>query len=84
MVKPHIPMLQEDNVRKGFFEPEQFQSILSHMPEHVKPVAHFAYITGGRAPVKSCPLNGDRLTFQRAPSDLIPALQRIGKDACFP
>lgn len=46
--RPHITMLAEDNVRTGFFEPDQFQSVLSKLPERLKPVARLAYVTGWR------------------------------------
>jgi integrase len=46
--RPHIHMLEEDNVRQGFFEREQFESLRKHLPEWVQPVAAFAYITGWR------------------------------------
>ncbi len=46
--RPHISMLKEDNVRQGFFEPEQFQSVLDKLPERLKPLARAAYITGWR------------------------------------
>ncbi len=46
--KPHIPGLAENNVRKGFFEPEQFEGVLRHLPEDVRPVVTFGYITGWR------------------------------------
>ena len=46
--KPHIPMLKENNVRKGFFEREQLESVLHHLKEHSKGPAIFAYITGWR------------------------------------
>ena len=32
MVRPYIPLLKEANVRKGFFEPEQFQSVKTICP----------------------------------------------------
>jgi integrase len=48
LVKPHIPMLKENNVRTGFFEREQFESVRDHLPEDVRPIATFAYITGWR------------------------------------
>jgi integrase len=45
---PHISLLLEDNVRKGFFEREQFDAVLGHLPEHLKAVVEVAYITGWR------------------------------------
>jgi len=45
---PYIPMLKEDNVRKGFFEHEDFLALLNHLPSYLKPVAMFAYCTGWR------------------------------------
>ena len=35
---PHIEMLQEDNVRKGFFESVAFHALLSQLPEASQPV----------------------------------------------
>ena len=46
--RPYIPMLQENNVRTGFFEAEQFRVLLSHLPAELQPVMRFAYITGWR------------------------------------
>jgi integrase len=48
LTRPHIPSLQEDNVRQGFFEREQFDAIHRHLPDALKRVAHFAFITGWR------------------------------------
>jgi len=45
---PYIPKLKENNVRKGFFEPEQFKAVHKHLPDYLKPHAHFAYLTGWR------------------------------------
>lgn len=46
--RPHIAMLEEDNVRQGFFEREQFEAVRKRLPSWVQPVADFAYITGWR------------------------------------
>lgn len=46
--KPHFAMLREDNVRVGFFEPEQYGAVLAHLPEGMRPVVTFAYVTGWR------------------------------------
>src|SRR6476660_9682817 len=46
MTKPHIALLREDNARQGFFEPEHLRDVLKHLPEELRPVVKFAYITG--------------------------------------
>jgi len=46
--RPHIPMLKEDNVRAGFFEAEQFESVKRQLPEYLRPLVGFMYITGWR------------------------------------
>lgn len=48
MGRPKIAMLPENNARQGFFEPEQFQSVMRHLPEDLRPPVQFAYITGWR------------------------------------
>jgi integrase len=50
LAKPHIPVLKENNVRTGFFEPGQFEAVRSHLPADVQPMVTFAYITGWRIP----------------------------------
>jgi integrase len=46
--KPHISMLQEDNVRTGFFEYSQFVVLRDVLPDYFKGAATFAYYTGWR------------------------------------
>ena len=46
--KPKVPMLKENNARTGFFEPEQFESVRKHLPEHLRPLVTFMYVTGWR------------------------------------
>jgi integrase len=45
---PHIPMLKENNVRKGFFEHGDFLTLRDNLPEHLQGLATFAYKTGWR------------------------------------
>ena len=45
---PFIPMLAENNVRKGFFEHEAFLALRLALPEEIRPVITFAYFTGCR------------------------------------
>jgi integrase len=44
----HIPMLKESNVRKGFFEYDQFMAIREAFPDYLKPIVTLAYHTGWR------------------------------------
>ncbi len=46
--RPDITLLHEDNVRRGFFDDEQFGAVLAHLPEDLRPVVQTAYITGWR------------------------------------
>jgi integrase len=45
---PYIPMLKEANTRKGFFEADQLQALLRHLPDHLRGVIQTAAITGWR------------------------------------
>jgi len=46
--RPYVPMLREDNARKGFFEAAEFRAVLAALPEALRPVAEVAYVTGWR------------------------------------
>ena len=41
-------MLHVDNVRKGFFEHDQFTAVRAVLSEELRPVQTFAYYTGCR------------------------------------
>jgi integrase len=45
---PYIPMLRENNVRKGFFEHDQFLALRDALPYYLKPFITFAYKFGWR------------------------------------
>ena len=45
---PHIPMLQENNVRKGFFEHVDFINLREVLPSYLRGFVTFAYKTGWR------------------------------------
>ena len=66
---PFIPMLAEDNVRKGFFEHEAFLAIRRELPEEIRPVVTFAYYTGCR--------RGEILALQWSQVDLAERVVRL-------
>jgi len=43
---PYIPMLKENNVRKGFFEHGDFLALPDALPDYMKGFVTFAYKTG--------------------------------------
>ena len=45
---PEVKRLEVNNVREGFFERDQFEAVLQHLPEHLKRLAQVAYFTGWR------------------------------------
>ena len=45
---PHIPMLKENNVRKGFFEHGDYLALKEALPIYLRGFATFAYKTGWR------------------------------------
>ncbi|MBN2370555.1 MAG: hypothetical protein JXO72_08710, partial [Vicinamibacteria bacterium] len=45
---PHFPMLQEDNVRRGFIEEDEFENLRTKLPEWFQPVVTFMFWTGWR------------------------------------
>lgn len=61
--RPHIPLLQENNTRKGFFEREQFESVRRHLPAPLQAVATFAYLTGWRTKSEILPLQWSQVDF---------------------
>lgn len=54
--RPHIKLLRENNVRTGFFEKEQYEAVLAKLPEELRAVITFAYITGWRVADEVLPL----------------------------
>jgi integrase len=66
---PHIPMLDEHNVRKGFFEHEEFLAMRAALPEYLRPVLTFAYYTGCR--------RGEILALQWSQVDLTVRVVRL-------
>jgi len=45
---PHISMLEENNVRKGFFEHDEFLALRDALPEYLKGFVTFGYKSGWR------------------------------------
>jgi site-specific recombinase XerD len=67
---PKFEMLGEANARKGFFEREDFDRVMTHLPEYLKTPMLVAYITGWR-------LASEVLTRRRAHLNLANGVLRL-------
>jgi integrase len=66
---PKIRLLEENNVRKGFFEHEEYTALLKTLPPELRPVLTFAYYTGCR--------KGEILGLQWSQVDLLEQVVRL-------
>jgi integrase len=82
--KPYIPMLKENNVRKGFLESEQFRGIVVHLPDALRAVAKFAHITGWRIPSEVLPLEWPQVNFDTGEIRLDAGTTKNGEGRVFP
>ena len=60
----YIPLLEERNTRKGFFELEMLHAVLAHLPTSLRPVIEFAYVTGWRIPSEVLTLEWRQVDFR--------------------
>ena len=53
--RPRVRMLKLNNIRTGFFEPQEFEAVRSHLPLPLQSLVTFAYLiwlSGGRLTVR--------------------------------
>jgi len=84
LTKPYIPMLEEDNVREGFFERDQFELVRNHLPPDLQPVVTFAYITGWRTNSEILPLQWRQVDFESGTVRLDPGATKNKEGRLFP
>jgi integrase len=77
-------MLQERNTRVGFFEPEQLESVLAHLPEEIQPVIDFAAITGWRIASEVSPLEWRQVDMTAGEVRLDAHTTKNGEGRVFP
>ena len=82
--RPFIDMLQERNARTGFFEPNEFSAILTHLPDDLKGVFAVAYITGWRVKSEILTRQWVHVDFQNGWLRLEPGETKNGEGRQFP
>jgi integrase len=84
LARPHIPMLAEDNVRKGFFEPEQLAAVLKRLPDELQPVITFSALTGWRIGSEVLTLEWRNVDFNAGEVRLDPGVTKNREARVFP
>lgn len=82
--RPHVPMLQEDNVRRGFLELEQITAVIAKLPPALQPVIEFAYLTGWRLTAEVLPLEWRQVDFMAGEVRLDPGTTKNRDGRTFP
>lgn len=82
-IRPHIPSIEVRNTRTGFFEESEFRTVLSHLPDHLKPVAEFAHLTGWRKG-EVLPLEWRQVDFEAGTVRLEPGTTKNDEGRTFP
>ena len=82
--KPHVPMLKEAAARRGFFEQEQVKAVLAHLPEPLRRVVEFAYITGWRVSSEILALEWRQVDFPAGEVRLYAGTTKNGEGRVFP
>ena len=81
--RPPIKMLAERNVRQGFFERDAFEAVRRRLPEPLRPMVTFAYITGWRIPSEVLGLEWSRIDFQAGTVRLEPGTTKNDEARVF-
>jgi integrase len=82
--RPAFPTLQIDNARQGFFEREGLEKVRAALPEALRNVVTFAYLTGWRVPSEVLPLTWDRVDFTAGVVRLDVRTTKNGAGRTFP
>lgn len=81
---PKIPMLQERNVRSGFFDDAMVAAVVAHLPAAVRPVVEFAYVTGWRVQSEILPLEWRHVDRVAGEARLEPGTTKNQAGRVFP
>ena len=81
---PKVPRLEECNVRIGFFEHDQFTAVRAALPDPLKPIVTFDYLTGWRIPSEVFPLQWRQIDRERGIVRLDPGTTKNDSGRIFP
>jgi integrase len=82
--RPRIPLLREDNVRRGFFEAREFEAVRSRLPSDLADFVSFLHVTGWRWRSEAARLRWTNIAFDAEEVRLDPGTTKTGEGRVFP
>jgi integrase len=82
--KPFIAMLSEAPPRAGFLAADQFEEIRRRLPDSMRGIAEFAFLTGWRVVSEVVPLRWSQVDFAGGTVRLEPGMGKTGEARTFP
>jgi integrase len=82
--RPHITLLREDNVRRGFFEAEEFEAVRRRLPPDLADFVSFLHTTGWRWRSEAARLRWTNIAFDAGEVRLEPGTTKTGEGRVFP
>jgi integrase len=84
MHRPAFPIIQVDNARTGFFEEGEFRALAPELPDEVRAVVTFAYLTGWRVSSEVLPLRWAQVDLEAGVVRLEPGSTKNREGREFP
>jgi integrase len=81
---PPVVALREDNVRTGFFEPDQFEAVCKRLGDVEADIARFCYHTGWRTKSEAFPLTWAQVDWAGGFLRLEPGTTKNREGRAFP
>ncbi len=82
--RPHMALLREENVRRGFFEAGEFASVRRRLPPDLADFVSFLYITGWRWRSEAARLRWTNVALDAGEVRLDPGTTKSGDGRVFP
>jgi integrase len=80
---PSFPKLAPSKSRQGFFEPAEVDALMAELPDYLRPVVQFLYLTGWRK-MEALNLTWDRVDFEQGEVRLEKGTTKNGEARVFP
>ena len=81
---PSFPKIKLENIRTEFFDPDEFERLKGELPDALRGLVEFAYLTGWRITSEVLPLNWHQVDFKAGVVRLEPGTTKSGKGRTFP